>query len=39
MNARDSNRVIKDGCHLKYITNHGPVLDNLALQAQVAAQK
>ena len=39
MNARDSNRVIKDGCHLKYIANHGPVLDNLALQAQVAAQK
>merc|ERR1712176_1422184 len=34
--ARDSHRVIKDGCHLKYITNHGRVEDNIRLQAQVA---
>lgn len=37
--ARDSHRVIKDGCHLKYISNHGRVEDNIRLQAQVAASK
>ena len=39
LEARDSKRVMKDGCHLKYITHHGRVEDNLRLQAQVAAQK
>ena len=39
LEARDSHRVIKDGCHLKYITNHGRVENNLRLQAQVAASK
>lgn len=39
LNARDSNRVIKDGCHLKYVNNHGPLEQNLRLQAQVAASK
>jgi len=39
LEARDSKRVMKDGCHLKYITHHGRVEENLRLQAQVAAQK
>ena len=33
LEARDSNRVIK------YVTNHGPLEQNLRLQAEVAANK
>lgn len=37
--ARHSNRILKDGCHLKYINNHGPLYDNLRLQEIAAAQE
>lgn len=38
INARDSNRVMKDGCHLKYINNHGNLIENLRLQEFAASQ-
>lgn len=37
--AKESNRILKDGCYLQYINNHGPLEQNLRLQARVAAQK
>lgn len=37
--AKQSNRILKDGCYLQYINNHGPLEKNLRLQARVAAQK
>ena len=37
--AKQSNRILKDGCYLQYINNHGPLEQNLRLQARVAAQK
>ena len=38
IDARDSNRVMKDGCHLKYINNRGNLLENLRLQEFAASQ-
>lgn len=37
LEARDSNRVMRDGCYLQYVTNHGPLEKNIRLQAQIAA--
>lgn len=37
--AKADNRILKDGCYLQYINNHGPLEDNLRLQARIAAQK
>lgn len=37
--AKADNRILKDGCYLQYINNHGPLEDNLKLQARIAAQK
>lgn len=37
--ARNENRVLKDGCYLQYINNHGPLSKNLATRARIAAQK
>lgn len=37
--AKQSNRILKDGCYLQYINNHGSLEENLRLQARVAAQK
>lgn len=39
MEARQSNRIMKDGCYLKYVNNHGRVEDNIRLQAIVSRQK
>jgi large subunit ribosomal protein L10e len=37
--AKADNRILKDGCYLQYINNHGPLEKNLRLQARIAAQK
>lgn len=39
MEARQSNRIMKDGCYLKYVNNHGRVEENIRLQAIVSRQK
>ena len=39
LEARQSNRIMKDGCYLKYVNNHGLVEENVRMQAIIARQK
>lgn len=35
--AKAENRVMRDGCYLQYLNDHGPLEKNLRMRAQVAA--